>query len=30
LRWDPKNERFVNDPEADRFIARAARAPWVI
>jgi len=28
LRWDPGRERFVNDPEADRMIARAMRAPW--
>lgn len=30
LKWNPQTERFVNDPEADRFISRAARAPWVI
>jgi hypothetical protein len=28
LRWDPDNERFVGDPEADRMISRAMRAPW--
>ncbi len=28
LRWDPAGERFVNDPEADRLLARANRAPW--
>ena len=28
LRWDPKKERFLNDPEADKMIARAMRAPW--
>jgi predicted dehydrogenase len=26
--WDPKLERFVNDPEADRMIGRALRPPW--
>ncbi|NQT01026.1 MAG: Gfo/Idh/MocA family oxidoreductase [Planctomycetes bacterium] len=28
LKWDPKDERFVNDPEADKMRARALRAPW--
>ncbi len=28
LRWDPEKERFINDPEADKMIARAMRAPW--
>jgi len=28
LRWDPANERFVNDPEADRLLSRAYRPPW--
>jgi len=28
VRWDPRAERFVNDPEADRFLARAQRSPW--
>ena len=28
LRWDPKQEQFVNDPEADRMKSRAMRAPW--
>ncbi|MFC1693260.1 Gfo/Idh/MocA family protein [Candidatus Latescibacterota bacterium] len=28
LRWDPDNERFVNDPEADRMLSRAMRSPW--
>jgi len=28
LKWDPARERFVNDPVADRYIARAMRAPW--
>ena len=30
LKWNPKIERFVNDPVADRFLARATRAPWTI
>lgn len=30
LRWDPVRERFVNDPEADRKLSRATRAPWHI
>lgn len=28
VRWDPVHERFVNDPEAERLFARAARPPW--
>ena len=28
LRWDPKNERFLNDATANRMLARAARSPW--
>jgi len=28
LEWDPKRERFVNDKEADKFIAREMRKPW--
>ena len=28
LRWDPKNEQFLNDAEANRMRSRAMRAPW--
>ena len=30
LKWDPVKEQFVDDPEANRFLSRAMRAPWVI
>ena len=30
LKYDPKTERFINDPGADRFLSRAMREPWVI
>ncbi len=28
LQWDPKRERFVDDPMADRLLVRAPREPW--
>ena len=28
LQWDLETERFVNDPEADRMLARTMRSPW--
>jgi len=28
LQWDLATERFVDDPEANRMLARAMRAPW--
>ena len=28
LRWDPVAERFPDDPDANRMLARARRAPW--
>ncbi len=28
LRWDPTQESFVGNPEADRLRSRAMRAPW--
>ena len=28
LKWDPKAERFLNDPQADGMISRAMRPPW--
>ena len=28
LKWDPERERFVDDPEADRWISKPMRAPW--
>jgi predicted dehydrogenase len=28
LRWILQTERFVDDPEADRMLSRAMRAPW--
>lgn len=30
LRWDPVRERFPDEPEANRHIDRAMRAPWRI
>jgi predicted dehydrogenase len=28
LKWNPEQEKFVDDPMADRKLARALRAPW--
>ncbi len=28
LRWNPHEERFVNDDEANRMLRRTARSPW--
>ncbi|MGD8239787.1 MAG: Gfo/Idh/MocA family oxidoreductase [Armatimonadota bacterium] len=30
LRWDPAAERFTDDDEANRLLARPMRAPWVL
>ena len=28
LNWDPDKEQFVNDKEADKWLAREQRKPW--
>ncbi len=30
IRWDPKQERVLDDPEAGGMLGRATRAPWTI
>lgn len=30
LKWDPAEERFINDPVADRLLSRSMRGPWHI
>jgi predicted dehydrogenase len=30
VRFDPDTERFVDDPEADRFLSRPMREPWTL
>ncbi|HKJ69598.1 MAG TPA: Gfo/Idh/MocA family oxidoreductase, partial [bacterium] len=28
LQWDPEQEQFINDAEANRYLTRSRRAPW--
>jgi|ETNmetMinimDraft_15_1059895.scaffolds.fasta_scaffold00731_3 predicted dehydrogenase len=30
LKWDPEKERFTDDPEANRLLSCAMRAPWQV
>ena len=30
LKWDPQQERFINDKQANRMLGNALRAPWVM
>ncbi len=30
LQWDPDNEQFINDDEANRFMVPSVRAPWQV
>jgi len=30
LRWNPADEKFVGDPEADRWLDRPRREPWTL
>jgi hypothetical protein len=30
MRFDPVKEEFINDPEANRYLSRAQREPWII
>ena len=28
LRWDPDNERFIGDDDANRMLSKPMRSPW--
>jgi hypothetical protein len=30
LRWDPGQDRFVGDDEANAMLSRASRSPWAV
>jgi len=30
IRWDPENERIVDDPDAERMLSRPMRSPWTL
>jgi hypothetical protein len=30
LKWDPKNEQFIDDDEANRLLSIAKRPPWQV
>lgn len=30
VKWDPKNEKIIDNPDAQRYIARAMRSPWTL
>ena len=30
LKWNPETEHFVDDPEAERYLSRPMRSPWVL
>lgn len=28
IRWDPVNQRILNDPDAEKLLSRNMRSPW--
>jgi hypothetical protein len=30
LRWDPKEERFIDNGQANQMLARSMRSPWYL
>ncbi len=30
VKWDPKKEKIIDDPEAERYTTRAMRSPWTL
>jgi hypothetical protein len=30
LKWDPQNDRFIGDDQANAMLSRAERSPWTM
>ena len=30
IKWDPKNEKIIGDPEASALLGRSYREPWIL
>jgi hypothetical protein len=30
VKWDPKSEKIIDNPQAQRYASRAMRSPWIL